>query len=369
LKEHKPTDELIKRASMIADPIQRQQVIKDIEELRDRYAGTAAEFKALNGQPSRLISKMGIELGQQAWYAVRTSAFKDWFGDWEKAARVSEIESLDAKEIKTSDPKNKKETEAIARSFKPIKNKNDGRIAKIPVNAIGKIINHKGYNITKIIESIPSLYETSLLGWSEKENQVENRKAHPNVKGYHNYINKFTDGTGQYYIRFTLTEEKAKPLKDGENKIRSTAISDIDVYKKGDHSQRIRDYLPGRNEPTALYDKRLAEFFNSVKANSVSKIIDEHGEPKLVFRGDKPNKEQFASPQGVFFTSEKEIAEGYSSGGLYKLFLNMKNPLFSTKKILSMSENRLTICLLVSMKKTGQSLNTIHNTVHYGKTI
>jgi len=177
----------------------------------------------------------------------------------------TEIENLKAQKITSNEPKNQKEVEAITRSFEKIKNRRDGRIARIPVNTIGKIIKNKGYDISKIIEYIPFLYETSLFGWSELEKLSERHKAHPNIKEYHNYINKFTDGTGEYFIRFTLAEEKVKPGKIGESIIHSTAISNIEIYKKGDHPQRIRDYLPGRNRPTAFYDLKLAEFFNSVK--------------------------------------------------------------------------------------------------------
>jgi hypothetical protein len=47
------------------------------------YAGTGAEFKAPNGKTSNLLEALGEEQGRQAWYAVRTAGFKEWFGDWE----------------------------------------------------------------------------------------------------------------------------------------------------------------------------------------------------------------------------------------------------------------------------------------------
>jgi len=81
-------------------------------------------------------------------------------------------------------------------------------------NFIGKIINHKGYDISRIINFIPFLYETSLLGWSEPEIQRKEHKYHPNIKAYHNYINKFSDRNGEYFIRFTIREEKAKKNKN-----------------------------------------------------------------------------------------------------------------------------------------------------------
>jgi len=103
------------------------------------------------------------------------------------------------------------------------------------------------------------------LGWSEPEIQREGHKTHPNIKAYHHYINKFTDGTDEYFIRFTLYEEKAKFGRSGKNIIHSTAISNITVYKNGDGSQRIRVMYPGEASSSPFLDLRLVEFFNSVK--------------------------------------------------------------------------------------------------------
>ncbi|MCL2443609.1 MAG: hypothetical protein FWD13_09140 [Treponema sp.] len=167
--------------------------------------------------------------------------------------------------ITANESKSKKEAEKIILLFKPIKNLLDGRIAEIPRNTIGKIYGHKGYDITRIIEHIPILYETALFGWTEPETKREGHKLHPNINKYHHYINKFTDGNKEYYIRFTLTEEKAKPGKTGKSKIHSTAISDIALYKNGGSSNRIRVIYPGEISTPPFYDIRLAEFLNTVK--------------------------------------------------------------------------------------------------------
>jgi hypothetical protein len=38
-------------------------------------------FLMRRGKPSLLLKALGEEKGKQAWYAVRTDNFKDWFGD------------------------------------------------------------------------------------------------------------------------------------------------------------------------------------------------------------------------------------------------------------------------------------------------
>ena len=179
--------------------------------------------------------------------------------------RITFIKNLEVQKIKINEKISQKDAENIIRTFVPIKNKNDGRIAEIPVNTIGKIIKHKGYDFSLIIEHIPKLYETSLLGWSELEIQREGHKYHPNIKEYHHYLNKFNDEIDEYYIRFTLSEEKAKKRKLGKNYIHSAFISNICIYKNGDGSQRIRENSPGETSSSPFYDYRLMNFFNSVK--------------------------------------------------------------------------------------------------------
>jgi len=340
---HRPTMELIKRAKRITDEAEKARVIAEIRELRKRYAGTEAEFKAPNGKDSLLLSSLGAERGKEAWYAVRLENFKKWFGDWEQAARIEAIEKLDAEKVNINNPINQKEAEKIARSFKPIKNSNDGRIAEIPVNTIGKIIKHKGFDISRIIENIPALYKKSKLGWSEPEIQREGHKTHTNIKEYHHYINKFTDGTNEYFIRIIVNEERTNSGKTGKNNIHSTAVSNVNTNKSKTAAGSIVSVIIGTGEANSappFIDLRLAEFFNSVKGN-ISKIVDENGEPLPVFRGDQAGKDRFTNRQGVYFSADKTVAEDYASGGLYDLFLNIKNPLILDKITFNETRERI----------------------------
>jgi hypothetical protein len=323
LKEHKPTDELIKRASAIADHAQRLQAVGDIEKLRDRYAGTAAEFKAPDGQPSGLIASLGAELGRQAWYAVRTPAFKDWFGDWERIAIIENIKSIEA--IKVSDvPLASKVALNIYRSFGTRSNMITGQTAVFVHASFGKIIRHRGFDI-RMITVLGEAYEKAHHAYDE--NAIETRKEHPNFSGYSNYVSKIAFKDKEYYVRFTLQNFKPRQDSVRNSEVHSAFVSDIQIYSAQEPRINSKISNMAKHDPKSAIDNKLHYFMNSVNPNSISKIIDRHGEPKPVFRGDKPGKELLANPQGTFFTSDKALAEGYSSGGIYELFLDMKNPL------------------------------------------
>ena len=183
----------------------------------------------------------------------------------ESTMRITAIKNLDAQKIILNETLSQKDAENMVRSFSVVKNINDGRIAEIPINTVGKIIKHKEYNTSRILKSLPSLYESSLLAWSEPEKKREGHKYHPNIKGYHHYINKFINGNTEYYIRFTLHETNVKLGKISKNYIHSTAISNTNIYKKDDGPNCIRDTCTGKMNSSPFYDLRLMDFFNSVK--------------------------------------------------------------------------------------------------------
>lgn len=72
-----------------------QAVESQKEAVRRQCEGTEMWMEAPNGQPTNLT--------EDQWLAVRTPAFKAWFGDWEAAAAVREIRDLVPAEIVLTD--------------------------------------------------------------------------------------------------------------------------------------------------------------------------------------------------------------------------------------------------------------------------
>ena len=70
---------------------------------------------------------------------------------------------------------------------------------------------------------------------------------------------------------------------------------------------------------------------------NASKVVDENGEPLVVYHGTKDNFNEFDSKKqsnkGFWFTPKKNLADGYSMarnsgeiGNVFSVFLNIKNP-------------------------------------------
>ncbi len=166
-------------------------------------------------------------------------------------------------EINNGTHKEKKEVEEIFKAIDSVKNQNDSRNATFSVNTVGKILSHKGYDISTITEKLGELYETSKRIISEPEIKKEGHKEHPNFVAYHHYLNKFRDSNGEeYFIRFTLNEEKVRHGQ-GKNVLHSTFVSDVDIYKKGVQSNALGIIDPHEELKTPT-DLKLKQFLDSV---------------------------------------------------------------------------------------------------------
>lgn len=152
-------------------------------------------MKAPNGKKSNLTERQ--------WLQVRTKAFKDWFGDWEKAAMLSQINSIHPTSLNDSKHLSQKEAEQVVTEMEAGQNKLDGRKVAWVVSPIGKILRHKGFDASLLIPKLKDVYDNSVHIISEKEQKREGHKEHPNFAGYHHYVGKIELEGKQYYVRFT----------------------------------------------------------------------------------------------------------------------------------------------------------------------
>jgi hypothetical protein len=186
----------------------------------------------------------------------------------ERIQKVKLLRNFAGIEIKPGKEKTQAEAKDAVKKIGPMKNKWDGKKATLPVESVGKIIGHQGVKVTRILEDIKQLFETSIPGWSEREELKAGHKEHPNFEAYLHYINRFRIGTDEYFIRFTVTEERARDKKDKRREIHSSALSRIDIYLNGEASQPDGLKIPGETK-SPFHDKKIQEFFNSVKGKKL----------------------------------------------------------------------------------------------------
>lgn len=296
---------------------------KELEEIRaerkqieEQAKANGTWLQAPNGQPTNLTPEQ--------WVTVRTRRFKEWFGDWEKAAIANYllgdnvVATLSGNEFAKNDiPLVEKVTQYYADNY-------DGKIIR---NGIGEILldkrsvkDSRSHGISRIksaaFAAVPQIITEGVI--IDEQTNWKDRKydsvtiAAPIRVGTDNYIGVVVVKKSKELNRFYLHEVVLqKSLLNGDFQ---TSLN--------------------TGEPSGDIAKVVKNIINA--KNNSSKIVDANGEPKVIYNGSKlehynydgrlRSKGQSATNSKVsFFTDRKDVAEKYG-GFVNAVFLNIRNP-------------------------------------------
>ncbi len=281
-------------------------------------------MKAPNGNPTNLNEKQ--------WVQVRTKAFKDWFGDWEKAARIEKLKGSKPIEItgdEITQSQNLKEYKKNALEYgKSLRGEyiNDDTNTKIEVNAqsIKEVLQHdyKDKEQLQSIAAIPQIIKNGIFIVSLPNEDV---KRNVNVKEYQYYVSGLRIDNVDYTIKSVIA------IDNNGNRYYDHKLTEIEKGKLLDELDRITN--PSNQENFTLSGYKDTRLFSILQTNS-SKIVDENGEPLVVYHGSGDTFTIF-SPQsewhGNFFSSERSVAESYSPTTDNVTFEEKKRPFVDVK--------------------------------------
>ena len=230
-------------------------------------------MKAPNGNPTNLTERQ--------WVQVRTPAFKEWFGDWETAAKAktwydivsaSEILSLKPLDVAVfNSPADKAAMQKLFKTWGVVTNVNDKRMVEFPALAAGKMVYARNF-----AGAFKTLFESARRAWSEPDDG-----RHPNIRAIHHYVNRLSSVDGEYFIHFTVREDNS-----GGN-VHAATVSSVNVYKRSGNTDGVidRGEAADRNGRKPFVDNKLAYFLSGVNAENekCSKVVDENGEPMVVW--------------------------------------------------------------------------------------
>lgn len=298
-------------------------------------------MKAPNGKPTNLSEKQ--------WAQVRTKAFKDWFGDWEKAARIEKLRRSKAVKITgeeiepNSDLKQyKKNALEYGKNLRgEYTNKDTGEtIALTGGNSRGgmrEILQHDYKDIEHLqsIAAIPQIIEKAIF---VDEAPNEDAERYPGVKSFRYYVCGLKIGNTNYTVKAVVAvqnngdrycDHKLSSIEKGK------LLSIIPTIQKAG----IENNLP----PSVGKDKRLL----SILQTNSSKVVDENGEPMVVYHGSNNEFTQFdtarigsstgtSDGRGFYFTTDKNYAHTFSKdSNVIDVFLNITNPLSLKEKTIT----------------------------------
>lgn len=284
---------------------------KQYEEVKSKFMGTPLWMKAPNGKRTNLT--------EEQWVRARTPNFKRWFDDWEMLAEaypeheIFDIDeaykfargSLQGGEFTSKDG----HTATLGRSG--IDKMNSGL-------ARGKTGNNRLHALA--FANVGKLFENSELLEAEPP-----RDGDSNIKQYLKfYAPLYMDG------RFYVVKITARELYSG-NKLYS--LEGLDIIEESEYRGQPRGSK--ENSISADYSDSVKNFVKKIREvkGNVSKVVDENGEPKVVYHGS-PYYGFTIFKNESYFTAQKNYAARYKKGGnnsgIYDVFLDIKNP-FDTR--------------------------------------
>lgn len=278
-----------------------------------------------NGQPSNLT--------EHQWLQVRTSAFKEWFGDWEKAARVEKLRNSSPVEITGDDYVGKYELNRDAAQqwlFDNVRGEyviNDtGEKVSLSRLGVKKVTSHSMGNEAhlKSISVIPRLIENSIF-----ITEIPNEKDNGKFDSYRYYVCGLNIDDTPY------TAKVAVGVKGGK-KYYDHSLTEIEKGALIDNIDELTSPFDNNQNTSSEYkDSKLLEILQ----NNSSKVVDANGEPMVVYHGTtfgdftEFDMERSRAEGGMFFTSDRDLAVEYSDRSfdfdepnLFECFISAKNP-------------------------------------------
>ena len=324
---------------------------------------------------------------------VRTRAFKEWFGDWEKAARIEKLRDSVSVEISGREIEEGADIKSYRKNAKEYGsrlrgtylNRDTGKRIAISMSGINEVLSHDASpSQFKSIAAIPQMVENGIYIESRENEDI---KKHPDVGSYDYFVCGLKIGGADYTAKIVVANQRNgeryydhKLTQIEKGALLSTLSA---IHKAGEES----------NTPLSeVKDKRLLSI---LQANS-SKVVDGNGEPLVVYHGTDAdftvfdrakigsstnNKGMFGN--GFYMTDDSSYASYYNRsdgrmnkdgrGKVMPLFVSLKNPFdwnapdaartaeslgfpksrIKDSKLLPLTEERQILSFTENLKKSG----------------
>ena len=317
----------------------RYNTADETADIKARAIADGTFMKAPNGKDTNLTERQ--------WLQVRTKAFKKWFGDWEKTARIEKLKKTKPIEITGEEYKGKYELNRdsakayIKDSLRgEYTNKDTGDTILLAKDGAQKVTSHSMGNEAhlKSIAVIPELIEKSIF-----IDELPNEKNNGKYDSYRYYVSGLKIGGVDYTVKLAIG------IDEYGNKYYDHSLTEIEKGKLIDEVGALSTTLPSSNQ-SALSEYKDSKLISLLQTNS-SKVVDENGEPMVVYHGTD-TRASFNKFKGAvhFFTENKDIAgdfgvdasmdkvrkgrdfseyadeKGYLGYKIYETFLSLQNP-------------------------------------------
>lgn len=334
-------------------------ITQEVQDEMDAISATAIVrgnyLKAPNGADTNLTPEQ--------WAMVRTKAFKAWFGNWEKAARIqklrnSEDASINGDEIAPVESLDKKAALEYGKKLQGFyTNKDTGASIQLQRGrkngGVNEVLQHnyKDAEHLQSIAAIPQIIEKSIFIESTPNADVE---KNPDVVEYQHFVCGLKIGDEDYTVHSLVAVDKKGDRYYDHNLTAIEKKKLLDLIESQAVEGEDFGTTPG-TQPTILSTYKGKQLVSLLQVDA-SKVVDANGEPKVVFHGsnwrpilEEPGKATFKMRSGLmgrgaYFTDNftnaadyarekyewenyKEVDEDFVSDNGYvtEAFLNIRN--------------------------------------------
>ena len=298
-------------------------------------------LKAPNGQDTKLTPMQ--------WVTVRTRAFKEWFGDWEFERQLTQILQMPSVHSLTGAKFQKDGVPLTDKVTAFWKEKHNG-IAINPV--LGEVkLDREGVK-DSLGHGIGSLKSAAFAAvpYVIEGGVIFDRQTNWKGRGYDTAVlaAPITIGGEEYICEVVVKSGKAR---------QGFYLHEVKLKEKVENVLKTANGRATSPTPQLILNQKAEK----VKQEGVSRLVDENGEPLVVWHGSPSDFNEFslrylgtngtAEGYGFYFTDRRAVAESYArgteaqrhqgaNGRLFEVFLNIAKPLSNERVTMTREEFR-----------------------------
>ena len=301
-------EDVVMQQKMGVGNFRTRQMTEEEQIVADAKAN-GSYLKAPNGKDTNLTPKQ--------WVTVRTDAFKKWFGDWEKAARIEKLRTskdatITGDEIEVSDDlkQYKKNAQLYGRTLQgEYTNADTGAVISLQRGrhngGINEVLHHNYKDVAHLqsVAAIPQIIENGIYIESQPNKDVD---TNPNVTEYQMFVCGLNIGGEDYTVLAKVAVDNNGNRYYDHNLVSVEKGKLIDIANNEQSAISSGFGTTPDTKSTTNSQRKYKELISLLQTNS-SKIVDANGEPKVVWHGGGFAIDNF-TPKGDMHFGTKNAA-------------------------------------------------------------
>jgi len=292
-------------------------------------------------QRARDAGRTKLPYGQ--WVTVRTPAFKAWFGDWEMAAATPTRQAGTFTQAREA---------AKVFQGRDLTNAATGLVARVSRNSLDKMLNQKAVGKSEsaashslAVANLDVLFGNALLGWSKPDFEGD-----ANIASVHRFFAPLLDGGVPRIAKITVKETSDLATPNRIYSVESVEFNEKSPAARWVAASAAADGIDLTSTRSARDVESLAQRVQEFNPDTISKVVDENGEPLVVYHGtdvDADFTEFDTMDLGSWFAESPSTSENYANRGrrgpprTVPAYLSIRRPLVIPNQVDLSEETRL----------------------------